>query len=188
MAFPNALTVFRIAAVPVVLVAWEHGAHLTALTILALAMGTDYADGRLARAWQQETLLGAVLDPVADKVLVIALYGYLYLRGALPGWLVAMTLLRNVSQLTAIPVLSWWLKIPFGVKPKAWPKWATATSFLIAWIGLASLDPAFPTSRPVPGNLWFLVLLLSGWMELTILVTFLPRFYQILARTHDTFE
>jgi phosphatidylglycerophosphate synthase len=188
MTLPNALSLFRIIAVPGVLVWWDRGLHVPALGLLTAAMLTDFFDGRLARRLHQESMLGAILDPVADKVVVIGMYVFLFTRGVLPGWLAGMTLLRNGSQLMAIPVLSWWLKIPFGVRPKSWPKWATAASFLIALVGLASLGTPYRTTSPLVANVCFLFLLLSGWMEFTILVTFLPRFYQIVSRTHDTFE
>ena len=70
---PNILTYGRIAAVPVVagLLMWDtNTARWIALAIYVLAAITDFFDGYLARKWQQQSSLGRMLDPIADKVLV----------------------------------------------------------------------------------------------------------------------
>lgn len=73
---PNILTYGRVAAVPVVagLLFWPeiHWVRWTALGLFALAAITDFFDGYLARAWQQQSSLGRMLDPIADKLLVAA--------------------------------------------------------------------------------------------------------------------
>lgn len=72
---PNILTLLRIAAIPVLLalVAVDTPpADLTACIVFALAGITDYLDGKLARAWDQHSDLGRMLDPIADKLLVAA--------------------------------------------------------------------------------------------------------------------
>jgi cardiolipin synthase len=71
---PNLLTYGRVAAVPVVagLLFWplEDWARWTALIVFAVAAITDFFDGYLARAWSQQSSLGRMLDPIADKLLV----------------------------------------------------------------------------------------------------------------------
>ncbi len=71
---PNLLTYGRVAAVPVVagLLFWplEDWARWTALIVFILAAVTDFFDGYLARAWSQQSSLGRMLDPIADKLLV----------------------------------------------------------------------------------------------------------------------
>lgn len=73
---PNILTYGRVAAVPVVagLLFWPeiHWVRWTALGLFALAAITDFFDGYLARVWQQQSSLGRMLDPIADKLLVAA--------------------------------------------------------------------------------------------------------------------
>lgn len=74
LSLPNLLTYGRVAAVPVVaaLLFWpnEDWARWTALAVFAVAAITDFFDGYLARAWSQQSSLGRMLDPIADKLLV----------------------------------------------------------------------------------------------------------------------
>lgn len=87
---PNILTFGRLAAVPVVtaLLFWpELGwVRWTALGIFALAAITDFLDGYLARAWEQQSSLGRMLDPIADKLLVAACLLVLTAKGTIQGW------------------------------------------------------------------------------------------------------
>jgi cardiolipin synthase len=75
---PNLLTYGRIAAVPVVVACFtlpglpSNGSRWLALVIFIAAAITDFLDGYLARAWQQQSSLGRMLDPIADKLLVSA--------------------------------------------------------------------------------------------------------------------
>lgn len=73
MSLPNILTLLRIAMIPVLVMLYylpNSWAHLAAAIVFALACLTDWLDGYLARYLQQTTVLGAFLDPVADKLMV----------------------------------------------------------------------------------------------------------------------
>src|SRR5919204_3199303 len=75
MGLPDQLTVARAAAVPVVvlLYAWNFEGHAYwATTVFVVAMATDWFDGRIARSRGRTSSLGSLLDPMADKVLVLA--------------------------------------------------------------------------------------------------------------------
>lgn len=72
---PNILTVFRIALIPVLVTSFYLDADIAryvAVTIFVFASITDYFDGLLARLWKSETSFGRMLDPIADKMLVIS--------------------------------------------------------------------------------------------------------------------
>lgn len=75
MTFPNFLTIVRLIAAPLVAVMFLYFtrpyADWFALVLFVLAAVTDWFDGYLARAWKQETKLGAMLDPIADKAMVV---------------------------------------------------------------------------------------------------------------------
>ena len=99
---PNILTYGRIAAVPVVaglLLMGGNGARWTALGIYVVAAITDFLDGYLARRWQQQSSLGRMLDPIADKVLVAVVLLVLCADDILRGghiWAAVIILSREV--------------------------------------------------------------------------------------------
>ncbi len=100
---PNLLTYGRIVAVPLVagLLLWgTNGARWMALTLFILAAVTDFFDGWLARAWQQQSALGRMLDPIADKLLVAGVLLMLAANGQpLHGvhlWAAFIILMREV--------------------------------------------------------------------------------------------
>ena len=98
MGLADQLTVARAAAVPVValLFVWEFPAHdYWATGLFCLAMSTDWFDGRIARS-RGTSDLGSLLDPVADKLLVITVLIVLIGRGVFPAWMVAAIVAREL--------------------------------------------------------------------------------------------
>lgn len=99
MTLPDQLTVLRVVAVPVVvlLYAWNFDNHAYwATTVFVVAMATDQVDGWLARRSGTSSQLGKLLDPVADKVLVLATLVMLVGEGVAPGWMVALIVVREI--------------------------------------------------------------------------------------------
>jgi CDP-diacylglycerol--glycerol-3-phosphate 3-phosphatidyltransferase len=99
MGLPDQLTVARAAAVPVVaiLFIWDFPGHdYWATGLFCLAMGTDWLDGRLARARGRTSELGSLLDPVADKLLVVTVLIVLIDSGVFPAWMVAAIVAREL--------------------------------------------------------------------------------------------
>jgi CDP-diacylglycerol---glycerol-3-phosphate 3-phosphatidyltransferase len=97
MTFADRLTVGRAAAVPVVVVlfAWDFPAHdYSATAVFVVAMATDWVDGWWARRTGRPSDLGRLLDPVADKLLVLAALIMLVGR-VLPAWMVAAVVARE---------------------------------------------------------------------------------------------
>ena len=93
------LTVARALSVPVVVVlfAWPfHGHAYWATAVFCVAMTTDWLDGRLARRHGRSSSLGSLLDPIADKVLVLGVLVMLVGLGVVPGWMVATIVVREV--------------------------------------------------------------------------------------------
>jgi CDP-diacylglycerol---glycerol-3-phosphate 3-phosphatidyltransferase len=93
------LTVARAASVPLVIVlyAWDFPNHnYWATAVFCVAMTTDWFDGRLARRHGRTSSLGSLLDPIADKVLVLAALVMLVEQGVAPGWMVAAIVVREV--------------------------------------------------------------------------------------------
>ena len=103
---PNALSGLRLALVPVFF--WLILRHRDgwALAVLAVSGFTDYLDGNLARRWGQVSRLGQLLDPVADRLYILATLLGLAWREVVPWWLVALIVLRDVLLAFTIPVLA----------------------------------------------------------------------------------
>jgi CDP-diacylglycerol--glycerol-3-phosphate 3-phosphatidyltransferase len=97
MTFADHLTVARAAAVPVVIVlfAWDFPNHdYWATAVFAVAMATDWVDGWWARRNDRTSDLGRILDPVADKLLVMAAL-IMLVESVLPAWMVAAVIARE---------------------------------------------------------------------------------------------
>jgi CDP-diacylglycerol--glycerol-3-phosphate 3-phosphatidyltransferase len=99
MNLPDALTVARAASVPFVVLLFAldfHGHAYWATAVFCVAMATDWFDGRIARSRGRTSALGSLLDPVADKVLVLAALVMLVDLDVAPGWMVAAIVIREL--------------------------------------------------------------------------------------------
>ncbi|KAI7375982.1 hypothetical protein KC328_g15118 [Hortaea werneckii] len=94
---PNFLTVSRLIAAPVTAYFLVHDHYKWALGLFAYAGVTDLVDGWLARKWKLQTVAGSVIDPMADKALMIILTVTLAIKGALPAYLATLILGRDAS-------------------------------------------------------------------------------------------
>lgn len=106
---PNLLSFSRVALVPVflwlLLVPREPWADLLALFILGLSAFTDWLDGFLARRWNQISRVGQLLDPVADRLYIVATVVAFVVRDIIPWWFAGLIILRDVVLALVIPVL-----------------------------------------------------------------------------------
>lgn len=133
----NLLSAARLALTPPV-VAWIIAGHYRqALLLLAVAGMTDGADGLLARRYGWQTRLGAYLDPIADKVLLAAVYVALGLAGLLPWWLVVAVFARDLAILSVAGVILLWTSFR-NFRPSRWGKLSTTFQILTALVALAA--------------------------------------------------
>ncbi len=93
----NKLTLLRVVLIPVFLVLAYAGQRYWALAVFILASLTDLLDGYIARRYDQITDFGKFMDPLADKVLVMAAMCYFVEIGRMPGWALAIVLLREFA-------------------------------------------------------------------------------------------
>ncbi len=103
---PNALSLLRLAGVPLFL--WlllGPQKDLLAVLLLAVSGATDWLDGKLARWLDQSSKLGAVLDPVVDRLYTLATLAAFGLRDIVPWWVVGVLVGRDVVLATCLPVL-----------------------------------------------------------------------------------
>ena len=102
MNIPNALSCFRILLVPVFILVFFSGgenAEIWAVAVFLLAGATDVLDGRIARKYNQITMLGRFLDPLADKLMVFSALICLTVADLLPLWLALLFLAKELVQL-----------------------------------------------------------------------------------------
>jgi len=138
---PNLLTYGRVAAVPAVtaLLFWhtENWMRWLALAIFAAAAITDYFDGYLARAWQQQSTLGRMLDPIADKLLVAATLLMLVHAGTIQSWSIWAAIVILCREILVSGLREFLAELRVSVPVTALAKWKTtvqlvAIGFLIA--------------------------------------------------------
>ncbi|TGJ87408.1 hypothetical protein E0Z10_g1368 [Xylaria hypoxylon] len=108
---PNLLTFSRLVAAPVIGYAILHDAHTLALGLFAYAGVSDLLDGWIARRWKLQTVVGSVVDPMADKLLMTVLTVCLAMQGALPVWLATIILGRDVG-LGISAIYYRWISLP----------------------------------------------------------------------------
>ncbi|PHX60450.1 MAG: CDP-diacylglycerol--glycerol-3-phosphate 3-phosphatidyltransferase [Actinobacteria bacterium] len=103
---PNILSFIRLLGIPLFLwLVLVEQADVWAFVVLVLASASDWLDGALARALNQTSELGALLDPLADRLYIAATIIGLALRGIIPWWLVLALALRDVMLLLLLPAL-----------------------------------------------------------------------------------
>ena len=97
MNLPNKLTIARVIAVPFFIAAYMKGWYLPAFVIFILASLTDTLDGKIARRYNLVTNFGKIMDPLADKCLVMAALCWFVENGDMVGWVLAAVLLREFA-------------------------------------------------------------------------------------------
>jgi cardiolipin synthase len=108
---PNILTFTRLAAAPLIGYLVIHDQHAWAFGLFAYAGITDLVDGWIARKWKLQTVVGTVIDPMADKTLMTVLTVCLAVKGVLPIWCATIILGRDV--LLAISAIYYrWISLP----------------------------------------------------------------------------
>jgi cardiolipin synthase (CMP-forming) len=105
MTIPNLITTLRIILVPIFIIYLINERFLEALLVFVLAGLSDGADGLLARVLNQKSRLGAFLDPLADKFLLISAFVVLAARGFIPAWLTVTVITRDILILLGVLIL-----------------------------------------------------------------------------------
>jgi cardiolipin synthase len=135
---PNVITVFRIFLVPVVVWLIIAGEMQLAFIGFVLAGVSDGLDGYLAKRYGWQTELGAYLDPIADKVLLVSIYLVLGFFAHLPVWLVIAVVTRDILIIGAF-LLSWMLGRNVEVRPLFISKANTVGQILLAALTMGDI-------------------------------------------------
>jgi cardiolipin synthase (CMP-forming) len=150
---PNLITMVRILAVPLFVIFILSNSYGRAMAVFVIAGLSDLADGYIARNFKQKSPLGAILDPLADKLLMTASYLTLGYFGKIPAWLTVVVICRDVVIVGGIITLKLF-EVDFRIDPTRISKWATASQLLTVFLALLR--------QLIPLPYW--VLLASCWL------------------------
>ena len=150
LSIPNLITLGRILLVPVVIWAITAGEMRIAFVLFLAAGISDAVDGFLAKRFEMRTELGAYLDPLADKAMLVSIYIALGIIEAVPRWLVILVVFRDIMIVGAV-ILSWLVDKPLPLKPLLVSKLNTVAQIALACVVLAALGFHFNARIAVLG-------------------------------------
>ncbi|HRN83607.1 MAG TPA: CDP-alcohol phosphatidyltransferase family protein [Hyphomicrobium sp.] len=164
---PNLITLGRVILVPIVFWLLVSGETQLAFFAFLLAGVSDAVDGFIAKRFGLATELGAYLDPLADKLLLVSVFVALGVMGALPSWLVIAVVSRDILIVIGV-MLSWVLDHPMRIQPLAVSKANTVAQILLAATVLA--DEGFQLGL---GDVRFLLVWITGVLTVASLAAYL---------------
>jgi cardiolipin synthase len=139
LSIPNLITLGRILLVPIVVWAIATpGTMWIAFVLFIVAGVSDAVDGFLAKRFHMTTELGAYLDPLADKALIVSIYLTLGINNEIPHWLVILVVSRDILIVGGI-ILSWVMGNPLKIRPLLVSKLNTVAQIVFASVVLGSL-------------------------------------------------
>jgi cardiolipin synthase len=133
ISIPNILTLVRILLTPLFIILLLRRLFPQGLLVFALAGVSDGLDGFIARYFNQRTQLGAYLDPLADKLLLVSAFVALGVLKTLPAWLAVIVITRDVIIVLGIAILTITEK-PYEVRPSILSKCTTATQLVTVMV------------------------------------------------------
>ena len=136
---PNVLTVTRMLLVPLFVILLIRNAVYLALVVFAVMAASDFLDGLLARLFRQESLLGAYLDPVADKLLMTASFVTMAMLKFIPSWLTVLVISRDVLICTGMFVFVL-TGSRYEMGPSRASKWTTASQLTAVFFTLLAIE------------------------------------------------
>ena len=143
---PNFLTLVRILTIPAFLILLTNDRPAVALVVFVAGGFTDALDGAIARLTDSKTELGAILDPLADKLLLLSSFCVLALLGAVPSWLTVLVIIRDVILLTGYFALFAVSGERIPVRPSAIGK--ATTFFQLASVTIVLVGLVWPAATP----------------------------------------
>jgi cardiolipin synthase len=140
LALPNLLTYARIAAVPLLVLFFyleSTASRWLSFAVFIIATVSDFFDGYLARAWQQQSAIGRILDPIADKLLVATALLLLVSDGTISRWSVLAAIVILTREISVSGLREFLAEVHVSVPVSRLAKWKTtmqmvAIGFLLA--------------------------------------------------------
>ncbi len=172
MTIPNIITIARLLIVPLVIVMILQGRWTPAFVLFVLAGVSDAVDGFIARRFDMQSELGAYIDALADKALLVSIYVTLAVVGVLPAWLAVVVVSRDVMIVAAI-LLSWVMARPVEIRPLLVSKLNTGAQIGFAALLLAAHAFGLDIAAAEAVGLWTVAALtiasagayLAGWLR-----------------------
>ncbi len=135
MNLPNYITLLRIILIPFFINLMIYGYFGAALIVFVVACVTDALDGMIARLTKSMTELGAFLDPMADKLLIVSAFVTLVLMGMLPVWLVIIVVSRDIILVLG-SIAIYFTGHQFTARPSLIGKATTALQLIVVTLSL----------------------------------------------------
>lgn len=182
---PNVLSFLRLLMVPVFFVFIVVGNELGALILLVISTVTDFIDGQIARRFNQITRLGQLLDPAADRLLILAALLGLAIAQVLPWWFVIAVISRDLMLIVLGIVLANHGYGPLPVHHLG----KFATFCLFASLPILMLGEAFPAVQMVTSPIGWAAALWGGFLYWWAGILYLletVRLIRIPSREADT--
>lgn len=139
MSLPNIITLARLLSVPLTVWLILDGRLSAAFGMFVAAGVSDAVDGWIAKRWGQRTELGALLDPIADKTLLVAIFVTLGIAGHIPAWLVILAVFRDLLIVGGYILLRLNAPTEFKARPLLISKANTGFQIALVAIVLARL-------------------------------------------------
>jgi cardiolipin synthase len=143
---PNLLTIIRILTIPAFLILLTSDRAAVALVVFVIGGITDALDGAIARLTDSKTELGAILDPLADKLLLLSSFSVLAFMGRVPSWLTVLVIIRDVILLAGYFALFVVSGERMAVRPSIVGK--AATFFQLASVTVVLIGFPWPEAAP----------------------------------------
>ena len=175
MNIPNQLTTLRVILIPVFMFFFTSDmsiGHVIACVVFIVASLTDFLDGHLARKWNLVTNFGKIMDPFADKLLVLTALIYLAIEGTIPGWPVIIIIGREllVTSLRALAADSGII-----LAARNLGKFKTVSQMLMVIVLIADLGGVFDTIGTV--LIWIALIL-----TVVSLIDYIAKNVQVLTK------
>ena len=139
MNLPNYITLVRVILVPFFINLMIYGYYKEALAVFVVACVTDALDGMIARLTKTQTELGAFLDPMADKLLILSAFVTLVLLGRLPVWLVIIVVSRD-AILTMGSLIIYFTTRDLKIQPSIIGKATTVLQLIVVSLSLVLMS------------------------------------------------
>ena len=136
----NGVTAVRLVLVPFIAIALLNQRYEDAFWMTLIAGASDAVDGFIARFFDHKSVIGAYLDPVADKILIVTLFGLLTAQGQLPVWLMILVLARDVAIVATVASFNRMKGTALQMKPLFISKLTTFFQVSLLLVTLADLS------------------------------------------------